>query len=334
MARQRLCLRGTTDYWANDALGQPFFSVERPIDHGLLEALSSDIVPRLLQEVPRQPSKEELEADPHRCRFVIIFDREGYSPAFFKAMWQTHRIACVTYHKYPQERWPEEAFADTALRLPRGERVSMKLAERGSWIGDQKNGLWVREVRKLTRSGHQVSLISTAYGQPAPEDAAALFSRWAQENFFRYMMQHYAIDLLSEYRTEEIPGTNRPVVNPRWRDLDHRLRSLQGKLQRRQAEFAAHTLHPQTDPQELPKWEQRKSELLEEIEQLEHEWEQVKQQRQQTPHHLQWDEFPVEEKFERLAPSRKRLMDTVKLIAYRAETALTEIVREALARDH
>ena len=28
------------------------------------------------------------------------------------------------------------------------------------------------------------------------------------------MMQHYAIDLLSEYQTEEIPGTNRPVVNP------------------------------------------------------------------------------------------------------------------------
>jgi transposase len=32
IARQRLYLRGTTDYWVNDALGQPFFSIERPID--------------------------------------------------------------------------------------------------------------------------------------------------------------------------------------------------------------------------------------------------------------------------------------------------------------
>ncbi|MBM4090921.1 MAG: hypothetical protein FJ276_16090, partial [Planctomycetes bacterium] len=32
VARQRLCLRGTTDYWVNDALGRPFFSVERPVD--------------------------------------------------------------------------------------------------------------------------------------------------------------------------------------------------------------------------------------------------------------------------------------------------------------
>ena len=29
VSRQRLCLRGTTDYWVNDALGQPFFAVER-----------------------------------------------------------------------------------------------------------------------------------------------------------------------------------------------------------------------------------------------------------------------------------------------------------------
>jgi hypothetical protein len=65
IARQRLCLRGTTDYWVNDALGLPFFSVERPIDHGLLEALRTDIVPRLLKDVPAQPTVEELKADPH-----------------------------------------------------------------------------------------------------------------------------------------------------------------------------------------------------------------------------------------------------------------------------
>jgi len=33
-----------------------------------------------------------------------------------------------------------------------------------------------------------------------------------------------------------------------------------------------------------------------------------------------------------LAPSRKQLVDTVKMIAYRAETALASIVREKLAR--
>ena len=41
--------------------------------------------------------------------------------------------------------------------------------------------------------------------------------------------------------------------------------------------------------------------------------------------------MPQEQKFERLAPSRKRLTDTVKLVAYRAETALATIVREELS---
>lgn len=336
VSRQRLCLRGTTDYWVNDALGLPFFAVERPIDHGLLEAIKSDIVPRLLAEVPNQPSQEELDADPYRCRFVIVFDREGYSPAFFQEMWRTHRIACITYHKFPKENWPECEFVETRVTLPRGESVLLKLAERGSRVGEKKLGLWVREVRKLNPSGHQTSLLSTAYGQLATADAAGLFSRWSQENFFRYMMQHYAIDLLSEYQTEEIPDTSRPVVNPRWRELDHRCRSLRTKLQRRQAEFAAHTLHPVADRDNhkaLAAWEQRKSQMHETIEGLEHDLQEVKTQRKATPHHLEWDELEPDDKFERLAPSRKRLLDTVKMIAYRSETALVTLVRTVLRRE-
>jgi transposase len=331
VARQRLCLRGTTDYWVNDALGQPFFSIERPIDQGLLEALRSDVVPRLLKEVPGQPSAEQLEADPHLSRFVIIFDREGYSPAFFRDMWREHRISCITYHKYPKEVWPESWFTETEVTMSGGEILSLKLAEMGSWIGDRRDGLWVREVRKLTRSGHQTSLISSAYGRLGLEDAGRLFSRWCQENFFSYMMEHFAIDALNEYRTEAIPGTNRPVVNPAWRELDRQQRSVKSKLTQRQARFAALTLHPQVKDSEIEKWERQKADLREEIEQLEQESSVLKEQMKSTAKHLAWEEMPEDQKFERLAPSRKRLTDTVKLVAYRAETALATIVREKLS---
>ena len=332
VARQKLCLRGTTGYWVNDALGQPFFVVDRPIDQGLLEALESDIVPRLLEDVPGQPTEEQLAADPYRHRFVMVFDREGYSPKFFKQMWREHRIACLSYHKYPKGPWPEPWFQPTDVTLPSGEQVSLKLAELGSWVGDRQSGLFVREVRKLTESGHQTSLISTAYGHLALQDAAGLFSRWAQENFFRYMIQHYAIDLLSDYQTEEIPGTNRPVVNPPWRELERQSRSLKGRLTHRQARFAALTLHPQDDQRKLAQWQRRKAVLREEIEHLEQELQELRGKIKQTPKHIEWQELPEEQKFQRLAPSRKQLMDTVRLIAYRAETALVSVVREKLAR--
>ncbi len=332
VSRQRLCLRGTTDYWVNDALGQPFFSIDRTIDHGILEAIENDVVPRLLTDVPGQPTKEELEADPFRSRFLMIFDREGYSPSFFRRMWQEHRIACITYHKFPKKDWPTSEFSEVTATMPQGEGVTMKLAERGSLVG-ARDCMWMREVRKLTSSGHQTSLISTAYGRDSLQDAVALFSRWCQENFFRYMMEHYAIDALSEYRTEEIPETHRPVVNPAWRELDRQSRSAKGKLTHRQARFAALTLKSEADEAKASEWEKQKSDLREQIEQLEHEVNSLKEQMNSIPKHLEWDQFPEDAKFERLAPSRKRLTDTVKLVAYRAETAMSNLLRESLRRE-
>jgi hypothetical protein len=208
----------------------------------------------------------------------------------------------------------------------------MKLAERGTLVG-ASDRVWMREVRRLTSSGHQISLISTAYAREGWQDAVTLFIRWCQENFFRYMMEHYAIDALSEYRTEEIPETNRPVVNPAWRELDRKSRSAKGKLTQRRARFAALTLKSEADEAKTAKWEKEKSDLREQIEQFEHEVDSLKEQMSSTPKHLEWDQLPEDAKFKRLAPSRKRLTDTVKLVAYRAETAMSNLLRESLRRE-
>ena len=122
------------------------------------------------------------------------------------------------------------------------------------------------------------------------------------------------------------------MVNPRWRELDRQKRSVKSKLTHRQARFAALTLHPESDESARAKWEKHKAELVEEIEQLEHELTGIGNQLKTTPSHLDWNKLPESEKFQRLAPSRKQLVDTVKMIAYRAETAMASIVRESLAR--
>jgi hypothetical protein len=251
---------------------------------------------------------------------------------FFKAMWANHRIACITYHKFPKDRWPEEQFVSTEVQMPNGERLTMRLAEQGSFIGDKKNGLWVREVRKLSFNGHQTSLISTAKQSLATQDAALMFSRWSQENFFAYMAKHYAIDLLSEYGTEGFPGTQR-VINPAWRELDRNQRSLKSKRTHRASRYAALELHPEADDTKLAQWQRKKADLVEELEHIEHELLQVKTSLAQTPKHIDWDELNAEDKFEKLKPSRKRLIDTIRMIAYRAETAMVNIIREKLARN-
>ena len=331
VSRERLCLRGVTDYWVNDAVGRPFFVVEQVVDPGLLSVLRESIVSRLLKEVPNQPSETELQSAPFRCRFVLVFDREGYSPGFFREMWQTHRIACISYHKYPDKNWPEEWFTETESCMANGEIVSMKLAEAGTLIGSGADQLWVREIRKLTDSGHQTSVISTTYEMEIAPLAAAMFTRWCQENFFRYMMEHFEIDLLCEYETESFPDTQK-VVNPKWRQLDRDKRSLQSKLTYRNARFASLTLNPkpQTDMRHYLKWEETKAQVLEEIEQYDQELTGTKARLKETPKHITWAELDEQDKFQKLVPNRKRLLDTVRMIAYRAETAMAVILRPSL----
>jgi len=150
--------------------------------------------------------------------------------------------------------------------------------------------------------------------------------------FFAYMEKHFAIDLLSEYGTEGFPGTQQ-VVNPTWRELERARRSLASKLANRQAKFANLELHPELgDDKKIAKWEQKKADLVEEIENLERDIKDIKQQIKETPKHIEWHDLQAEHKFEKLRSSKKALMDTVKMIAYRAETALVNIVREKLSR--
>jgi len=127
ISRERLCLRGTTDYWVNAMDGAPFFCVTKAVDPGLQKTLEEEIVPRLLEEIPGQPTREELAAEPLRHRFTLIFDREGYSPALFSRL-KTRRIAILTYHKHPGEDWAQEEFAEQTLTHPNGETSRVKLA--------------------------------------------------------------------------------------------------------------------------------------------------------------------------------------------------------------
>ena len=175
VARQRLCLRATTDYWVNAMDGQPFFVVNQVVDPGLIQVIEQQIVPRLEQRLPRQAQRDELDADPLRHRFTLVFDREGYSPEFLQRMKAQH-IACLSYHKFPGEDWPAEEFAPAALRLPSGEVVTMDLAERGTRLS---NGLWVRELRKRTARAHQTAILCTDYRSAAAPLGLAMFARWS-----------------------------------------------------------------------------------------------------------------------------------------------------------
>lgn len=327
IARERLCLRGTTDYWVNAMDGRPFLVVSYPVDPGLLNVLEHNIVPRLRADVPNQPSQAQLEADPLLSRLSIVFDREGYSPSFFARM-KEQRIAVLTYHKYPGEAWPEQEFREHQVSLVNGEQVSLQLAERGVRLS---NNLWVREVRQRSESGTQSSILSTDYHSDLSRVAAAMFARWCQENFFRYMRQHYNLDRLAEYGVEAIPDTTR-VINPAWRQLDSQIRKQNGLLSRQLVQFAQIQLPQELEPEQVEAYQLHKGQLQQAIEERRQHIELLKTQRKGLPKHIQIKELPEQDRFTQLRAEKKHFLDTIKLIAYRAETALAQLARDKMQR--
>jgi hypothetical protein len=327
VAREQLCLRATLDYWVNAMDGQPFFVITQDLNELLIKTLKEQILPRLKKEVPNQPTPEELAANSLLHRFVVVFDREGYSPALF-AQLEQERIAVITYAKRCKatEDWPVEEFTQKTITLINGQAVMIWMAERGVCLS---NDHWVREVRHRDERGHQTALLSTNYIDSMEKVAAALFARWCQENFFRYMMEHYSLDRLAQYGAEPLPETSL-VVNPARRALENEIRKEKGLLMRERAQFAAGTF-PIKDGQAVV-FEQEQGEKLKNLEQRTQKIEQLKERRKSVPRHVAMKELAPEDRFTKLRSVSKHFVDTIKMIAYRAETILLGIVAPNLRR--
>jgi len=326
VARQKLLLRGTTDYWVNGLGGEPFFVVTQPIHAGLIAALRQQVIPRLLAEAP-ELDQAKL-ADPQAMRLTIIFDREGFSPKLFAEL-KEQRIGVLTYHKYPGENWPVEEFSTRAVRLHTGEIVQRELAERGTQLS---NGLWVQEVRARSSGESQSSMLSTNRRLDLTQVAAWLPARWSQENFLKYMRQHFGLDRLIEHGTMPLPETT-VVVNPAHRRVDQQIRRERGRLQRLAAQFGAHTLPAQATFEQLQEFEQQGGQWQEKIQVQTVLIDQLKKQRQQIPRKVELKDLPQAERYRQLRPESKHFIDTIKMIAYRAESALAGELREHLQRE-
>ena len=337
VARQKLCLRATTDYWVNARDGQPFFVVNQAVDPGLIQVIEDKILPSLLALLPADnvgagDTASRAQSDtppplqrPHH-RFTLIFDREGYSPEFFSRL-NDQQVACVTYHKFPQENWPVDEFYAQTVTLVSGESVVMKLAERGTRM---TNGLWLRQIRKLSTQGHQTAILTTDYHSEAAPLASSMFARWSQENFFKYARKHFALDRLADYRTEAMDETVM-LVNPAYRALDGQVRSCQAKLQRSWVEFGATACVEPIEPNQMEQYLKKKAALQECIEQRTAELATLKKARKDTPRHIAIKDLPEADRFKQLSTQSKYVLDTIKMIAYRAETAMAAIVRESMS---
>jgi len=320
ISRQKLCLPGMVEFWVNNADGLPYFYVTGQVNEKLQEMISTQLAPRLLELTDGRVSQEELDADESLPRFTLVFDREAYSPTFFKHLWDCFRIAVITYRKNVKDQWNEEDF--TVYDIDTDVETTMELSEKQVEL----NGVALREVRRLTESGHQTSVITTNYKIPTALIALYMFSRWSQENFFRYMRQEYDIDRIIQYGVDELDKTIM-VVNREYSNFSYKLKKLREKKARRQAKlYALVEENIEGEMEQTGKNIERQLYFRQEIESLEAEEQEILAQRAQHPYKISIGEMPEHTRYNKLKTESKHLQNIIKIICYRSETAIANLL--------
>jgi len=318
VSRQKLCLAGTTEYWVNDQQGQPFMFFIGDLNERLKEAIEKYIVPALLQDT--QNITALIDAD--QPRFTIIFDREAYEPAFFARLWNDHRIAVITYRKHVKDNWEQQDFKPVEADVI-NTKVSMQICEKKIQLGGHE----FREIRKLGGNDHQTSIITTHPIIDQATVAGRMFSRWSQENFFRYLIAEFDFDKMISYGVETL-DENKQVINPDYSRIYQQHKKLIEKRRRLQAQLMEAMDNNIIQPiSETPKWLEKQAGIKEKIEALQQQVNQKKEQLNQTPSKIKIKDMPEPIRYNRLKKESKIFMNIIKMIAYRAETALFHLIK-------
>ena len=326
ISRQKLCLNATTEYWVNDACGMPVMMVTGELTEKLEQVIEHQIIPELCKtNLIKSQNITDEQTDQPVC--TLVFDREAYHPAFFQRLLVEYEIAIISYRKNVKDSWPEESFEELTV-IVLEQPVTMLICEQKITL----SGSEFREIRRLAKDGHQTAIITTNKFITKEIVAGRMFGRWSQENFFRYMISDYDFDKMIEYGTEAIEETAL-IVNPEYRKLNHKIKKVREKIQRLKAQL-------------FPLIEQSMDATLDNIKEITKGQIAIKEKldnvlieeqnllalRNQLPPKIQLKDMPEALRLNKLKNESKIMMNVIKMICYRAETAVANILSENLNR--
>lgn len=307
VARRRLCMAATTDYWVNDKDAEPLFFVTGEANERLIATMKASILP----EVRR------LAGD---RRVTMVFDREGWSPKWFAELYEAG-FDVLSYRRGSYDPWPRRLFR-TAVGTIEGREVSYELAERTVRL---RRGFKMREIRRLRSGGKQTAVLTTRWDTPAIELAWRMFERWRQENFFRYMREHFALDALASRRVEPL-SEEKTLPNPERARLEKKLAKLKVELGKLEKEYGARAFENDESLRPTARgFKIANGKLGREIRALRRKCERLKERIKALPERIVAADAEGEP-IVKLDPETKHLTDAIKMLAYRTETALVGLL--------
>ena len=313
LARMRLSMPATTDYWVNDQAGDPLLVITAAANAGMVKML-----PEVLSEV------RTLAGD---RRVTVVFDRGGWSPKLFPKLLEAN-FDLLTYRKGKSRRIAAHRFVVRRAQID-GRAIEYRLHDQP--VRFLKGKLRLRQVVRLSDDGHQTQVITSRWDLADVEVAYRMFERWRQENFFKYLREEYLLDALADYQVEPDDPT-RTVPNPERRALDKDIRGARAAVAKLEQSYGAAAADNSEERQptmrgfkiahgligkQLRAARKRLTELL--------------TRRRPLPQRVEVGDLS-DGTVVKLATERKHLTNLVKMVAYQTESDLLALLRPHYAR--
>jgi hypothetical protein len=261
-------------------------------------------------------------------RVTVVFDRGGWSPRLFAKL-IVEGFDIMTYRKGRVRRVPKAEFHERKVRID-GRTITYMLADQGVLLLNRT--LRLRQVTRLSENGHQTQIITSRRDLSAIEVAYRMFTRWRQENFFKYMREEYLLDALVDYGIETA-DPEREVPNPEWNRLDAEIHKARADTER----LAAHVGHEALDNLETQHRTMRGFKIAnarvsgDVIAALRHLTD-LRRRRDAVPKRVSAQQAAGGAEVIRLATERKHLTNLIKMVAYQAESDLVAWINPHYAR--
>ncbi len=304
-------VRGNTDYWVNLGDGTPLLCIPTPFN---------DRMSKVLPVIVRKAQKLC-----HGKRLTLVFDRGGADAASYERLLQ---LGCdfIAYHKNPQP--VDSSVFSAAPTVINNRQYDYAPYERDIelpvYIGKGKGRrrktdrtVPVREIVVRRKDEGNTHVITSRRDQEAVTICSTLFSRWTQENFFKYMIANYEFDHIYTYRTENVPAdVDHP--NPEYTQLEKQ----QKKIRQRIAAILGKDLDRIADNRLDELADMHKGSKGEELQKLSETLKEVRKALKKTPKRESAAHYRM------LEPESRMIGNTVKSTAWHIEGLLAELVRD------
>lgn len=308
VARMRISMPATSDYWVGDAKGDPLFVVTSEANAGLTKML-----PPILEQVRGLVGKR---------RITVVFDRGGWKLRLFRQIVCELGFDILTYRKGKSPEIDPALFSKQQSVIG-GRRLEYALHDQRVTFLDGK--LELRQVTRLGNADHQTQIITSRFDLPAVEVAFRMFERWRQENYFRYSREEFALDALSDYQIEPDDPT-RTVPNPARREVAKEIKRVRQEIKKLEQAFGSELIRAKE--KNIPgvtalagAYTDTEAKLKDACNKLDA----LKQERRETPVRVEIREV-AEDAVIKLATERKHLTNVIKMLAYQAESDLLTLL--------